>query len=285
MKHFSDKVFERVTEKKSVLCVGIDPHFDKIPDSIKKNVSPAAAIGKFCAEVLKAVKEYSSIIKINLAFFELWGSEGFFVLETISQMAKKMDFLVIIDAKKNDIGSTAERYANAFLGANKPFDALTVNPFLGTDGILPFAEAAEKNGKGIFVLVKTSNQSAGEFQDLPVGDSLFFEKVGRSVARIGEKFLGNSNFSSTGAVVGATHPEDLKILRTEMPAQIFLIPGFGVQGGELENLGSAFYEGGKGAIVNSSRGILFADLDKDFAVSAALAAEKAKKDLQKIAKF
>lgn len=281
--HFADRLAENIQNKKSVLCVGLDPHFHLLPEIVTRGRTETEAILFFLSEILEAVAPFTAVVKPNTAFFECWGAEGWRVLEQISEKAKQMDLLVIADAKRGDIGSTAKAYAEAFLGKNRPFDALTVNPYLGQDGILPFAETAEQNGKGIFVLVKTSNTSAGEFQDLPVGDCLLHEEVARSVARIGSTSLGECGFSSVGAVVGATHSDDLHTLRSEMPSQIFLVPGYGAQGGSAADVASALYFNGQGAIINSSRGILFASSGIDFAEAAAKSAEKAQQELFTIA--
>lgn len=277
--HFSDALLRQVQQKKSVLCVGLDPHFHLLPDVAKHGRNETEAIFFFLSEILEAVSPFAVAVKPNTAFFECWGVEGWRILEKISEKAKEKNLLVIADAKRGDIGSTAEAYAEGFLGKNRPFDAITVSPYLGQDGIIPFAEKAEENEKGIFVLVKTSNKSAGEFQDLPVGDSLLHEEVARSVARIGTSFSGESGFSSVGAVVGATHPDDIRMLRSEMPAQIFLVPGYGAQGGTMEDIAPAFYANGQGAIVNSSRSILFASSGSQFAESAGKAAQKAQQEL------
>lgn len=274
--HFADNLLEQIEKKQSPLCIGLDPHFDKIPEKFKKGRTGAQAIEFFLSEILEAVSPYCACVKPNTAFFELFGSEGWKVLEKVSQKAKSMGLLVIADAKRGDIGSTAAAYAEAFLGEKSPYDAITISPYLGQDGILPFLEKAEENEKGVFVLVKNSNESSGEFQDLPVGDVLLHEEVARSVARLGMGAVGKSGFSALGGVVGATHPDDLRILRKEMPSQIFLVPGFGAQGGSAKDVSGAFYSDGRGAIVNSSRGILFAK------EGAEKAAAKAAKDLREV---
>lgn len=280
--HFADRVITQTLEKKSPLCVGLDPHFDRIPKHLTEKYSPTEAISHFLLEIVEAVVPFCVAVKPNLAFFEIWGSEGWRILETISEKAQQKGLLVIADGKRNDIGSTAKAYAEAFLSKNSPYDALTITPYLGEDGILPFAETAQKNEKGIFVLVKTSNPSSGQFQDLPVGDALLHEEVARMVARIGSANLGERGFSSVGAVVGATHPDDLHILRGEMPAQIFLVPGYGAQGGSAIDVAGAFFKNGTGALINSSRGICFASDGEDFAQKAAEAAQKAQEELFRV---
>lgn len=279
MTHFADDFLKKIQEKKSPLCIGLDPHFEKIPKSIQKGKSETAAIEEFLIQIIDATAPFAPVVKPNLAFFEVWGADGWRTMEKVCEHAKKKNLLVIADGKRNDIGSTAEQYARAFLGKNTPYDALTITPYLGQDGIIPFAKVAAENGKGIFVLVKTSNPSAGEFQDLPVGDCLMHEEVARAVARIGSEYIGESGFSSVGAVVGATQKDDIHILRNEMPAQLFLMPGYGAQGAKAEDVAAAFYKGGTGAMVNSSRGILFAGTDNDYIEAAAKSAEMARKEL------
>lgn len=285
--HFADQIFQQIQKGKSPICVGLDPHASQLPSFlIKKHQNITDAILEFNQGIIDAVKDVAVAIKPQFAFYEIYGSAGIKVLEETCQYVKENSDLIIIgDGKRNDIGSTATAYAEAYLGKNSPYfcDALTVTPYLGSDGIRPFVEKCDENGKGIFVLVKTSNPSAGEFQDLIVGEELMHEKVALAVANWGENSIGESGFSSIGAVVGATYPEEIKILREMMPAQIFLIPGYGAQGGTMEDIKPAFYKNKMGALVNSSRGILFAyqkstefsaENYKDAAYEAVLAMQK-----------
>lgn len=284
--HFADRIHSAVDEKKSVLCLGLDPHWDKIPDFLKEGCSPDEALLKFLIPIIDACEPYIVCVKPQLAFFEVFGSAGFSAFEKVCMYAKGKGLPVIVDGKRGDIGSTAAAYAESYLGKNRPYDALTINPYMGEDTLLPFLEKAKENEKGLFVLVKTSNPGSGDFQDAPIGDELLHESVARSVSRIGAEDMTSENFSSVGAVVGATYPDELSLLRSDMPGQIFLIPGYGAQGGKAEDLKSAFYENGHGAIVNSSRGILFAFEKKNdpenFALHAREAAKFAKKDLEKV---
>ncbi len=281
--HFADRINESVQSKKSVLCLGLDPHWDSIPNFLKKDCTPDEALLKFFIPIIDACEQHVACVKPQIAFFEQFGSIGYSAFEKVCMYAKSKNLPVIVDAKRGDIGSTAAAYAEAFLGKNRPYDALTINPYMGEDTLLPFVEVAKQNEKGLFVLVKTSNAGSGDLQDLPIGDELVCERVARMVSRIGLGDLNSSQFSSVGAVVGATYPEDLSLLRRDMPSQIFLIPGYGAQGGKAEDLKSAFYDDAKGGIVNSSRGILFAYQNENepekFAEHAENAAKKAKKDL------
>lgn len=237
----------------------------------------------FCTGIVDATKDVASTVKLNLAFFEILGWEGMRAFWNVCAYAKKAGLMVIADAKRSDIGSTAEAYAKAYLYKDSPVDAITVNPYLGSDGILPFIEQAKKNDKGIFVLVKTSNPSSGELQDLPVGDEVVHEHLAQLTESWGTQCLGpTTTFSCVGAVVGATYPEELKYLRTLMPHAIFLIPGYGAQGGTAADVKHGFLPdpskrgraGGTGAIVNASRSIIYASSGKDWKEAARKAAEK-----------
>lgn len=284
--HFANTLHAAVDDKQSVLCLGLDPHWDRIPEFLKADCEPAEAILKFLVPIIDACEPHIVAVKPQIAFFEVFGSAGFAAFEKICMYAKAKGLIVIVDAKRGDIGSTAEAYAESYLGKNRPYDALTVNPYMGEDTLIPFVEKAKENEKGIFVLVKTSNLGSGDFQDQPVGEELLHEVVARTVSRVGTLDMTSENFSSVGAVVGATYPDELSLLRSDMPAQIFLIPGYGAQGGKAEDLKPAFYSNGHGAIVNSSRGILFAFEGKtepeNFAEEAGKAAKFAKDDLARV---
>ena len=281
--HFSDALHSAIDEKQSVLCLGLDPHWDRIPSILKENCTPDETIVKFLIPIIDACEPHVVAVKPQIAFFEVFGSAGMSAFEKVCMYAQHKNLLVIADAKRGDIGSTAEAYAEGYLGKNRPYDALTVNPYMGEDTLLPFVEKAMDNEKGVFVLVKTSNTGSGFIQDAVVGDELLHEQVAKMVARIGASDLSSGNFSSIGAVVGATYPDELSLLRRDMPGQIFLIPGYGAQGGTAEDLKSAFYENARGGIVNSSRGILFAfeeyNDSEHFAERAGEAARIAKEDI------
>lgn len=285
--HFADRIAHAVQEKQSVLCLGLDPHWDKIPEHLKKEGTPDEVLLKFFIPILEACAGHIACVKPQIAFFEQFGSVGFSAFEKLCMYAKGKELPVIVDAKRGDIGATAQAYAEAFLGKNRPYDALTVNPYMGEETLLPFLEKANENEKGVFVLVKTSNPGSGDIQDLNIGEELVFEKVAQTTARLGAGNLNADQFSNIGAVVGATYPEDIALLRQDMPSQIFLIPGYGAQGATAEDLSSAFYEGGKGALVNSSRGILFAYQNENdperFVEHAQNAVQKSQKDLALVA--
>lgn len=279
MPHFADAL-TAATKQKSPVCVGLDPNVSKLPDGIAKDPE---GVKEFCCGIIDAVKDTAGCIKPQSAYFEVLGPEGVAVLWEVSAYAKEQDLLVILDGKRNDIGSTCDAYADAYLGPDTPFDALTVCPYLGSDGVNPFIERATQNDKGIFVLVKTSNPSSGELQDLPCGDEVVHEHMAQLVESWAAKQLGeSSNLSCIGAVVGATYPEELKYLRTLMPHVPFLIPGYGAQGGGAADVVHGFIPDGTGAVVNSSRGIIFASAGSDWKEAAAKAAGEMKEDLKKV---
>jgi orotidine-5'-phosphate decarboxylase len=256
--------------------VGLDPVLSKMPEGVEKSVK---GVEVFCKGIIDAVADDAACIKPQLAYFELLGWEGMKVLFEIAAYAQKKGLIVIADGKRGDIGTTCEAYAEAYLGKDSPFDALTVNPYMGSDSINPFLELCTKNGKGIYVLVKTSNSSSVDIQDLPVGDESLHENVAQLVESWGTASLGKNNLSCVGAVVGAVYPEELKYLRTLMPHIPFLIPGYGAQGGTADDVKYGFLADGTGAIVNSSRAILYAGSGKDWQTKAKKALEAMKKEI------
>ena len=276
--HFSDRLTNRI-KASSPVCVGLDPVIEKLPDGLQKNL---VGMKEFCEGIIDATKHITSSIKPNLAFFERYGWEGMKVFFEVCTYAKAQGLIVIADGKRNDIGTTCDAYADAYLSKDAPIDALTVTPYLGSDGITPFITRAEKNGKGIYVLVKTSNPSSGEIQDLPTGDEAVHEYVAQLVEAWAAQHIGTaSNLSCVGAVIGATYPEELKYLRTLMPHVPFLIPGYGAQGGSADDVKYGFLKNGQGAIVNSSRGIIYASNAKDWKEKATLSAETMAQELKK----
>ncbi len=277
--HFADLLTARVRFT-SPVCVGLDPQLEKLPEGIAKD---ADGVAEFCQGIVDAVQGIAACVKPNLAFFEVLGWEGMKVFWEVCRYAKERGLLVIADGKRGDIGSTCEAYAEAYLYEGSPVDALTVNPYLGSDGVKPFIECCVRNDKGVFVLVKTSNQSSGELQDLPVGDEAVHEHLAQLVESWGAQHLGpQTNLSCVGAVVGATYPEEMKYLRTLMPHIPFLIPGYGAQGGIATDVKHGFVPDGTGAIVNSARDIIYAGSGKDWKEAAGKAAERMAEELQKV---
>ncbi len=276
MQHFADKLTLRISDLGNPTCVGLDPRLNQIPEFIRANAEEefgntteavAEAIIDFNMGIIDAIADIVPAVKPQIAFYECYGHQGFRAYEETIRYAQEKGLLVIGDAKRNDIGSTAEAYAKGHLGEVDIFgepektidaDSLTVTPYLGTDGIKPFTKVCAEQGKGIFVLVRTSNPSADEIQGQSVGDELMDERVASLVEGWGRDLIGDTGFSSVGAVVGATYPEEARVLRNIMPNQIFLVPGYGAQGGGAEDVKYCFHKNGTGAIINSSRGIIFA---------------------------
>jgi len=281
MANFADKLVKAIKDKGNAICVGLDPRLNQIPVHIIKKAIDAGgrpteiaaeAILDFNRGIIDAVADLVPVVKPQIAFYEMFGADGVRAYEETLKYAKMKGLLTIADAKRNDIGSTAEAYSKAFLGEVEMFsgeeevvmpifdaDSLTVNSYLGWDGIKPFLEECRKYDRGIFVLVKTSNTSSGDFQDLETSDGMpLYEMMGQFVDSWGADDVGESGYSFVGAVVGATYPRQAKKLRILMPNSIFLVPGYGAQGGGAEDVKPCFNEDGLGAIVNSSRGIIFA---------------------------
>jgi orotidine-5'-phosphate decarboxylase len=235
-------------EKGSGVCVGLDPRLEQLPFAYQQ-LDPADALLAFNRAVIDAVADVCVAVKPQAAFYELYGAEGFRALIETVRYARSAGLLVIVDAKRNDIGSTAEAYARAFLHPDGPFDAdgLTVNAYLGSDGVQPFMDVAARHGKGVFVLVKTSNPSSGELQDVEAGGEPIFERMARMVDRWGCE-----------AVVGGTYPAQAARARQLMPRATILVPGYGAQGATAADVAPSFRPDGTGAIVNNARGIIFA---------------------------
>lgn len=262
---FADRLAEAVLSKDSAVVVGLDPNLHRLPRELvatssdeDPRVVAAQAIREFNAAVIEQVAPYACAVKPQVAYYEAHGAPGIQAFEDTIQMAHDAGLLVISDVKRGDIGSTAQAYAEAHLLASTAGDAITVNPYLGSDSIQPFLDACTTSGGGLFVLVRTSNPSAREIQDLTADGKPVHEHVARLVAAWGESLRGDRGYSSVGAVVGATAPEELAKLRGVLPGTWFLIPGVGAQGGSAADVAAAFDEQGLGAVINSSRGILYA---------------------------
>lgn len=262
--NFSEKLEAAVKKKHSCLMLGLDPNPDKMPDFLPKT---AAGAEDFCTQILEATHDLICGIKIQMAYFERFGSAGIAAVEHLLAKAKEFDLITMVDGKRNDIGSTAEAYAEAYL-SDGPLgaDCCTVNPFLGTDGVAPFVQKCEANGRGIFVLVRTSNPSALEFQGGKAEVSL---RVAEKIEEWNVTTQSAQNMlSSVGAVIGATiDPQLLKFFREEMPHAWFLCPGVGAQGGSLEAVNDVKVNG-LGVLIPVSRSVLYASQEKDFVAAA-----------------
>ena len=271
-----DQLIEKIKEKNNPTVAGLDPKLDYVPEEMKRDAfavygetfeGAAAAILEFNKALINALYDIVPAVKPQSAYYEMYGIAGIKCLHETIAYAKKKGMYVILDAKRGDIGATSEAYAKAYLGettlgsASTPaFDAdcMTVNPYLGTDGVKPFVEQCAAHNKGIFVLVKTSNPSSGELQDLRADGGYIYEHVADLVKDWGGSVMGKYGYSSVGAVVGATYPEQAEALRRRMPHTYFLVPGYGAQGGQAKDVAKSFNADGLGAIVNASRSIMCA---------------------------
>ncbi len=273
--NYADRLEAAVAEKRNPCLVGLDPHLDKLPSEFKAAADPEATLAeragdveKFLLEIIELVSPHVPAVKPQSAFFEELGESGAQVWERVIEAARKAGLLIIGDVKRGDIGSTSAAYARAFAdpkNAAARCDAITVNPYLGEEGVQPFVEACAEHGTGLYVLVRTSNPGSARIQ--LHGEPPLCELVAEDVRRWGDAplLMGESGFSSIGAVVGATRREEMSRLRELMPRTPFLLPGYGAQGAGASDIVPGFVEGRSGALVNSSRGILFAGAAKQYA--------------------
>ena len=270
-----NKLTAKIQKTHAPIVVGLDPMLDYIPEHIQKKAfqekgetleGAAEAIWQFNKEIVDKTYDLIPAVKPQIAMYEQFGIPGLAAFKKTVDYCHEKDLMVIGDVKRGDIGSTSAAYAAGHIGTvtvgsktYRPFeeDFITVNPYLGTDGVKPFADVCRKEQKGLFILVKTSNPSSGEFQDRLIDGRPLYEHVGEKVAQWGAECMGES-YSYIGAVVGATYPEMGKVLRKIMPKSYILVPGYGAQGGKGADLVHFFNEDGLGAIVNSSRGIIAA---------------------------
>ena len=261
MDAFADLLDDAVRQKRSPLCVGIDPRLDKIPADVRAAAKGSAgeALRRFGLEVLDLVAPYAACVKPNIGFFEAHGLEGISAYAAVLRGARERGVLVIGDIKRGDLGTTAEAYAQAHLarGGDLEADAVTVNAYMGGDSLAPWVAAAAKGGKGIYVLVRTSNPGAKDLQDLACEDGLLYERMAALVRTWGAPHRGRSGLSLVGAVVGATWPEQARALREALPTTPFLVPGYGAQGATAADVAVAFLPDGRGAVVNASRSVTF----------------------------
>lgn len=273
-----DRLIGKIIETKNPAVVGLDPKLEYIPDFIKEkafekygaNLKGAAkAVFKFNKGIIDAVCDIVPAVKPQSAYYEMYGYHGIKAFYKTVEYAKSKGLFVIADCKRNDIDSTMEAYSSAYLGKTPVIagisetafgaDALTVNAYLGSDGVSPLLKTCAEYDKGIFVLVKTSNKSSGELQDRVLDDGkTVFAAMGEMCEKWGEETVGKYGYSSVGAVVGATYPEQLAELRKNLKSTFFLVPGYGAQGGSAADIKGAFDENGLGAIINSSRAIMCA---------------------------
>ncbi len=286
-----DVLIEKIREKNNPTVAGLDPKLDYLPEEMLKASfdkygetfeGAADAIFNFNKELIDALYDIVPAVKPQCAYYEMYGIEGIKCLKKTIDYAKQKGLYVILDAKRGDIGATSEAYAKAYLGKTElgskqefAFDAdsLTVNPYLGTDGVQPFVEQAAKNDKSLFILVKTSNKSSGELQDLTCDGKPIYEHMAELVKKWSEGSIGKYGYANLGAVVGATYPEQAERIREIIPHTYFLVPGYGAQGGKAEDVAKSFNHDGLGAIVNASRSIMCAYKKNGGSVGEAARAE------------
>ena len=302
-----DRLIEKIVEKQNPTVAGLDPKLSYIPDFIKEEAfakygktleGAAEAILVYNKALIDALCDIVPAVKPQAAYYEMYGWQGVRALTETIAYAKSKGMFVITDGKRNDIGTTMEAYATAHLGVTDVdgteaaafgADALTVNGYLGADGIVPVINVSKKMDTGMFVLVKTSNPSSGELQNLELeGSETIYLHMGNLCEEWGKELMGKYGYSGVGAVVGATYPQQLTELRKELTHTFFLVPGYGAQGGTAKDIAGAFDSNGLGAIVNSSRGIMCAwqkedgCKPEDFAAAARREAEKMKKLLTNV---
>jgi orotidine-5'-phosphate decarboxylase len=283
---YADRLEEAVSRKRSPLCVGLDPRLDKTPEDVRRAAAgdAGAALLRFCEEVLDLVAPHAACAKPNIAFFEAHGLSGLRAYASLLLAIRRRGLLAIADVKRGDMGPTAEAYAHAHLAPGGDFeaDAVTANPYLGGDALLPLFDEATRAGKGVYVLVRTSNPGAKDLQDADSGGVPLYERTAALVREWGEGRRGPSGLSAVGAVVGATWPEQARKLRAALPFTPFLVPGYGAQGGSASDVLHAFLPDGRGAVVNASRSILYpppARPGAPWRESVAAAARAAREDL------
>lgn len=273
MKNVVDRLIEKIKKMNNPTVMGLDPRYEMIPECVTKkypqNLEGASkAIIEFNKNLIDATYDIIPAIKPQIAFYEMYGIPGIEAFYETCKYAKEKGMFVIADIKRGDIGSTAKGYSNAYLGKTKidkteesifDVDFITVNPYIGSDCVSPFIEDCKKYDKGIFILVKTSNPSSGELQDVKLeNEEEVYKKVASLVEKWGEDLRGENGYSSVSAVVGATYPKQLETLRKLAPHTFFLIPGYGAQGGKPEDIAYGFDKKGIGGIVNASRSLMCA---------------------------
>lgn len=261
--NFADRLLA-ACDAKAPVCVGLDPVVERLPDALSGGGSPADAFESFCRQVVDAVAPHVAAVKPQWACFERLGPKGVAVCHRLVEYAKQQGLIVVSDAKRGDIGISSDHYAKALLAGDAGADALTVSPYLGSDALEPFVKVAADDGKGLFVLVRTSNPGSDDLQNLPLaGGGTVAQAVGAMVHTLGQGsgLVGELGYSSIGAVVGATKPDDLATMRQAMPRAIFLLPGVGAQGGDVASLSPCFDAKGRGGLITASRSVLYAFAD------------------------
>jgi orotidine-5'-phosphate decarboxylase len=285
-RNFADRLAEAVARKHSQLVVGLDPRIDVLPmelrgEGVLGRAASASAVARFCKGIVDAVGPYVVAVKPQAAFFEALGADGVRALEEVCEYARSTGLLVLLDAKRGDIGSTARAYATAYLepheGSAPLADAMTLSPYLGDDSVEPFLAACRRHGAGAFFLVRTSNAGAADVQDLTLSDGRpLWQYLAALVHEWGQPLVGEHGLSSIGAVVGATYPRGVSEARRLMPQAPLLLPGVGAQGATPADVARAFTSGPASALVTASRSVIYAfrDTEEDWRAAAAAEAER-----------
>jgi len=269
---FVERLVAAQRARQTIAVLGIDPQLDT---ASAPGIPPAYTLTRFCCEIVEACAPYVLAVKPQLAFFEARGLDGMRAFAEVIRLARSLGLVVIADAKRGDIGSTSAAYAEAFLGdGDFGCDAITVNPYLGSDALAPFVAKA-REGRGVFVLVKTSNPSSGEFQDRPAPEEPLWEAVARRVHGWASDYIGSHDLTPIGAVVGATYPDHARHARDLMPNSVILVPGYGAQGANASGAIAGIRNDGVGVIVNASRSLMYAWRKREGLSPAAAAAEAA----------
>ncbi|MBL8536709.1 MAG: orotidine-5'-phosphate decarboxylase [Hyphomonadaceae bacterium] len=260
---FADRLVQGIRTKNTPLCVGLDPFADRIPAIFGDiGADPASTLLKFGTAIVDIAVKHATVLKPQLGLFEQFGEMGYAAARMLCEYAIGAGMLVILDAKRGDIGTTAEGYARATLGAKPGFaaDCVTVNPYMGKDTLEPFISLAQREAKGVAILVRTSNPGAADFQDLQVGDAPLWRRVAEMLSPEAERLRGASGWSGLMAVAGATYPDEARALREAMPTSLFLVPGYGAQGASARDAVAGFIatrQGLEGGVVSSSRAVCY----------------------------
>lgn len=266
--NITDTLIQKIEQLNNPTVAGLDPRIEYLPDDLKKCAtdpkSSAQAILEFNLRIIDEIKDVVPAVKIQSAFYEMYSYHGVLAMEETAAYAKKSGLIVMADVKRNDIGSTAEAYASAYLKSGL-YDYITVNPYPGYDGIKPFTDVCKSFGTGIFVLARMSNPSAAQIQNIEDKDGKpLYIRMGELISEWGADTVGKYGYSAVGAVVGATNPDEARALRNRFKSVFFLVPGYGAQGGKGKDAAASFDSNGRGAIVNNSRGIIAAYMTEKY---------------------
>lgn len=266
-----DKLFERVNER-GVVCLGLDTAVEYIPSHVLEGKSISEALFDFNKEIIDATLDVVACFKVQIAYYEALGIEGLIAYKNTLQYLREKDAIIIADIKRGDIAATASQYAKAHFSGDFEADFITLSPYMGMDSIEPYMPFMKENNKGVFVLIRTSNKGAEDFENLDLVDGgKLYNAVGDKLKELGQEVKGKYGYSQIGGVIGCTHIEEGKEIRNRYKDMFFLIPGYGAQGGKAEDV-AIYLNNGNGGVVNSSRGILLAykkeNRDKEFALCA-----------------